>query len=98
MSSIHTTERKSLELLQTDYRRTWREYTVAVEQLKSKTDGLPADDETARAARLRAETAAADYRDARNALADWLLEADEDRVAPEGASRSGRALVCCQAA
>ena len=98
MSSKQITERNRLELLQTEYRRAWQRFTFAVERLRSITIDASTDNEPMKMARASVEDAAEQYRNARNALADWLLQEDMDRDEQIQASRSDRAIARCQAA
>ena len=68
-----------LELFQAEYRRAWHHFTVAVENLQTVMSDASVDHETIAAARLRVEVAVRDYREARNRLAECLLEEEAAR-------------------
>jgi hypothetical protein len=74
MSSQTQTERNFLELLQTEYRRSWHGFTVAVETLQSALGDPNATSDSVKSARASVEIAVREYREARNSLAEHLLE------------------------
>jgi hypothetical protein len=74
MSSQTQTEHNYFELLQTEYRRSWHSFTVAVEALQSTLGDPNASSESVKSARASVEIAVGDYREARNSLAEHLLE------------------------
>ncbi len=97
MSSQTRNERQSLESLQLEYRRAWHCFQLETSLLSTVLNNPshpPADDEESlEIVRARADRAAEDYREARNALAAFLLE--EDALAgcaecPEGAEDLAR--------
>jgi hypothetical protein len=99
MSSHTYIERNRLESLQTEYRRSWHSFTVAVEDLQTTLSDASASGETISEARTRVESAVLEYREARNTLAECLLEDVAEQNVEEGeGSCSGISLAGYRAA
>lgn len=80
---------KSLELLQTEYRRAWSQFTISAEILQSALNRVPQEEQDVADARAEADRATDAYREARNALANVLLPGEsESQLAPAGATRA----------
>ena len=98
MSSHTHTESERLESFQSEYRRAWQCFTVAVEELQTVMSDAASDHEIIAAARRRVEVTVRDYREARNKLAECLLEEEAARQEAVGDSTETARLARSRAA
>lgn len=73
MSSHNAEERRQLDELVKNYRRTWSSYMEAVDALRRTMDDEASGTEACAGMRATVDSTAEEYREARNQLAGWLL-------------------------